>query len=97
MADNANFPPNIQELQKKALEIYSSLSSQYLKDNNGKYIAIDPDSGEYFIGETREAAVALAHAKYPGKVAFVRRIGIVEKASRNLSSVLVKNNYGRLL
>ena len=88
MSDSSNYPPNIQDLTKKAEIIYDGLPENFIKSNNGKYIAIDVDSGDYFIGVSKEEAVKAAHAKYPGKIAFIRRIGGIEKVSRHFSSFL---------
>lgn len=91
-----NLPPNIQELSKKAEEIYSSLSEELKKQNNGKYIAIETDSKDHFIGETRENAVSQAHKKYPGKLIFVRRVGTIEKISSHSSQLFSNYGYARI-
>lgn len=88
-------PPNIQELSKKAGDIYNSLSEEFKKLNNGKYIAIEVRTGDHFIGETREEAVSQAHKKHPGILIFVRRVGTIEKISLH-SSQLFNNGYARI-
>ena len=79
--ETTNFPQNIQDLSKKAEEIYNSLPEKLKTDNNGKYISIENESGDYFVGETKDEAVDKASRKYPNKVVFVRRIGNIEKIS----------------
>ena len=90
-----NTPPSIQDLSKKANAIYNALDSEFIENNKGKYIALDIDSGEHFVAETRDESVKEAHKKHPGKIIFVRRIGTLEKVSRHFSSL--KNQYGRIL
>lgn len=97
MTISTNTPPNIQELSKKAEEIYNALSEELKSQNEGKYIAIEIDSGEYFIGETREEAVLKAKKEHPQKVVFIRRVGNIEKISLHSSSIFINNSYGRLL
>lgn len=40
-----------------------------------KFMAIDAESGDYFLGDTMIEADTQARAKYPGKVFYVGRIG----------------------
>src|SRR5262245_22276496 len=41
----------------------------------GKFAAIEPDSGEYFLGDRMIEAVDKAEAKYPDKLVYIVRIG----------------------
>lgn len=91
-----NVPPNIQDLSKKANDIYNTLDANFIEKHRGNYIAIDIDSGEHFVAESRDEAVKEAHKKHPGKLIFVRRIGTLEKVSRHFSSLSSTNNYGRI-
>ena len=45
------------------------------KKHEGKYAAIDPKSGEYFIGDTFMAAITAAKKRLPTAVFFVTRLG----------------------
>ena len=80
-------PPNIQELSAKSRARYQEIESGILPDNEGKFIAIDPETGEYEIGETREEAVDKIRAKHGNKLVFVRKVGTVEKFQQHLSSL----------
>lgn len=77
--------PNLNELSQKANQVYQDLPSDVVRQNEGKYIAIEIDSGDTFIGEDREDAVAKAKQKYPDALIFVRRIGSIEKISSHSS------------
>lgn len=95
---NSNIPStiNIQSILTKAQQKYDVLRSALEPRQNGKYIAIEGDSGNYFIGETREEAVNKAKQKYPKAVVFVRRIGSLEKVARNSPSYISNTSYARI-
>lgn len=83
MTDASNIPSNIEEFSRKAEEIYNRALPDIVGENDGKYIAIEIKSGDFFIGETKEAAIEVAKKKYPDSIVFVRRIGNIEKISRH--------------
>lgn len=92
-----NVPPNTQEVLKKGHEIYENKKAELEPENNGKYITIEVDSGDYFIGNTREEAVSAARIKYPKVILYVRRIGVLEKVARHSPSYPSGNSYDRVL
>ena len=83
MPDTTNIPPDTQLVIRKGQEIYDQKKSELEPANNGKYVIIEVNSGDYFIGDTREEAVAAARVKYPSVILFVRRIGTIEKVARH--------------
>ena len=78
-------PPNLQELSIRSNERYKEIESTIMPVNEGRFIAIDPETGEYEIGDTREEAVQKIRTKHGDKIVFVRRIGTVEKYQRHMS------------
>ena len=88
-----NVPPslNISSMIKKADEIYEGLKNEIEPAKNGKFIAIEVDSGTYFIAETREEAVNEIKKLYPDKIPLTRRIGELERASRHISRLRYKH------
>ena len=42
----------------------------------GKYVAINIDTGEHLVAETRREARAQFRARFPGAIAYLVRIGI---------------------
>ena len=40
-----------------------------------RFVAIEPESGEYFLGDTFDEAVKSASAKYPSRLSHTIRIG----------------------
>lgn len=96
MNSNISSAINIQSILAKAEQKYETLRSKLEPSQNGKYIAIEGDSGNYFIGETREEAVNKAKQKYPKSVVFVRRIGSLEKVARHSPPYISHTSYARI-
>lgn len=53
---------------------YSKIMAK-LKGQEGKIIAIEPDTGDYFIGDNAIEAGNLGKKKYPSKKFYLKRIG----------------------
>src|SRR5664279_1268814 len=97
MPEPTNAPPTAQEVIKKGQEIYETKKSEFESTHNGQYITIEVNSGDYFIGNTREDAVAVARVKYPTPILYVRRIGAIEKVARHAPNYWRNNKYARIL
>ena len=63
------------EISKKGQRVLEALAQELATKHFGRFIAIETDSGEYFIGDTVIEATRKAQAKYPGKIFFLGRIG----------------------
>jgi hypothetical protein len=60
----------------RAKQIYAdSLQAALESGHKDRYVAIEPESGEYFLGDTFDEAVRSARAKYPSRVSHTIRIG----------------------
>jgi hypothetical protein len=59
----------------KGKELFQKLDAELREQYYGKFMAIDAESGDYFLGATMIEADTQARAKYPGKVFYVGRIG----------------------
>jgi|YelNatPaOPRAMG01_1025707.scaffolds.fasta_scaffold02246_8 hypothetical protein len=59
----------------KGKEIYLKIKDQLEPTHNGKIVAIDVDSGEYFVGDTLLEANDKAREKYLNKQLYFARIG----------------------
>lgn len=88
--------PNIQELVKKAKDIYVPLKEELEATHNGEYIVIEVNSGKYFVGATKDEAMANARKEFPGILLFVRRIGELEKNLYHRSSLSFKKHASLL-
>jgi len=62
------------KLIEKAKALYEQYKP-YLQKWRGKYVAIDPVSGDYFIGNTPADAIRAARQKYPTREFWVVKIG----------------------
>jgi len=59
-----------------AKELYErSLRSQLEASHLHEFVAIEPDSGDYFLGATLSQAVQAARAAHPERISFALRIG----------------------
>ena len=66
---------DIRKIGEKGREFFKRISEELEKDYYGKFVAIEVDSGNYFIGDTSVEANKKARNKYPGKVFYLGRIG----------------------
>jgi hypothetical protein len=54
-----------------ATRLQSDLESQHMN----RFVAIEPESGEYFLGDTVDEAVNSARTKFPSRLSHTIRIG----------------------
>ena len=40
-----------------------------------EFVAIEPDSGDYFLGQTLSGAIQAARSTYPERISFAMRVG----------------------
>ena len=66
---------NIQKIAEEGAKIYESIKSQYEPAQNGKFLAIDIQSKDTYIGNTSSEAVELARKARQNKVFYVVKIG----------------------
>ena len=60
----------------RAKEIYASQLRMELESLHvDRFVAIEPESGEYFLGDTFDEAVKSARTKYPSRLSHTIRIG----------------------
>lgn len=66
---------NIQHLAEEGSKIYEGLKDQYEPQQNGKFLAIDVETKNVYLGDTSSEAVEEARAAHPDKVFYVVKIG----------------------
>ena len=66
---------DIQKIAEEGAKIYESIKLRFEPAQNGKFLAIDIDSKDTFIGNTSSEAVELARKAHPNKVFYVVKIG----------------------
>lgn len=63
-------------LARKALAIYEAHWRSKLEvSNSGDFVAIEPESGDYFLGQSLSEAIQAARAVYPDRLPFTLRVG----------------------
>ena len=75
MAEKLMQVPSVHEISVKGQRILDSLSEKVVEEHFGQFIAIEVDSGDYFIGDTAIEATQKARGKYSDKIFFLGRIG----------------------
>jgi len=76
---------NIQKIAEDGAKIYERMKAQYEPKERGKFLAIDVESGEPYLGATSAEALALARARHPHKIFYVAKIGfdVAETVARS--------------
>lgn len=68
-------PRHIREISRKGRDLFQKLDAELREKYAGKFIAIEVDSGDYFIGERGIDASRQGQEKYPDTLFYVGRIG----------------------
>jgi hypothetical protein len=72
---------------ERAKRLYAEqLQAMLEAQHRDRFVAIEPESGEYFLGDTFDEAVKSARAKYPSRLSHTLRIG--HRAALHMGSVL---------
>ena len=66
---------NIQKIAEEGAKIYEQIKIKYDPQERGKFLAIDIDSQDVYLGITSAEALALARQAHPDKVFYVVKIG----------------------
>jgi len=60
----------------RARRIYADqLQNELESQHRDRFVAIEPESGEYFLGDTFDEAVKSARTKYPSRLSHTIRVG----------------------
>src|SRR2546421_891473 len=72
---NSNQATN-DDLVERGQNTYSrKLASILEPSHDGEFVAIEPDSGQYFLGRTASAALVAGHTAIPNKLFYLTRVG----------------------
>lgn len=83
--DNLIKKTDIQKIAEAGTKIYETIKLQYEPAQSGKFLAIDIESKDAFIGNTSSEAVELARKAHPNKIFYVVKIGF--SAAETLASL----------
>jgi hypothetical protein len=74
--DEAMISAETKQVIERAKEIYADrLQHELEARHRDQFVAIEPESGEYFLGDTFDEAVRYARTKYPDRLTHTIRIG----------------------
>jgi hypothetical protein len=68
-------PINMREFREKSQKVYEKLKPELEEKYHGKVVAIEPDSGDYFVGKNIVESGEKGKAKYPDKIFYFVRPG----------------------
>ncbi|MFQ6058206.1 MAG: hypothetical protein ACE5MB_04900 [Anaerolineae bacterium] len=66
---------NKDEIVEKGQRIYETIKDKLEPEHKGEIVAIEPDTGDYFLGQSVIEAIEKGREKYPDSVFHVIRIG----------------------
>jgi hypothetical protein len=77
MSSRLRIPSNTSDdLVERGQNTYQQRLAAVLEpSHDGEFIAVEPDSGQYFLGNTASEALVLAHASMPNNLFYLTRVG----------------------
>ena len=63
------------EIAQKGTQIYQKISKQIKKGHSGDFVAIEVESGKYFLGQTQVEAIEKAKKHFPTKIFYLMKVG----------------------
>ena len=78
---------DIKKIAEEGAKIYQQIKVKYDPKERGKFLAIDIDSKEVYLGNTSAEALELARQNHPNKVFYVVKIGfdVAETMARSFA------------
>ena len=68
--------PDVDEFVRKAEQVYTTRLRMVLEpEHTDEFVAIEPESGDYFLGKTLSEAIGAARRSYPDRLAHAMRVG----------------------
>ncbi len=65
-----------EDVVRRATQLYEEKLRDKLEQSNmNDFVAIEPDSGEYFFGKTLSEAIQASRAAHPDRLVFGMRVG----------------------
>jgi hypothetical protein len=63
------------DLVERGQTTYRQLASILEPSHVGEFVAVEPDSGQYFLGDTASEALVAAHAAMPNNLFYLTCVG----------------------
>lgn len=68
--------PDIDEFVRRAEDVYATKLRAVLEPQHmDEFVAIEPESGDYFLGKTLSEATGAARQSYPDRLTHAMRVG----------------------
>lgn len=83
------------EIAQKGTQVYQKISGQIEKDHLGNFVAIEVESGKYFLGQTQIEALEKAKKSFPTKIFYLMKVGF--PAAVTFSGYQRPISYGNIL
>ncbi|MBI5222579.1 MAG: hypothetical protein HY980_03740 [Candidatus Magasanikbacteria bacterium] len=83
------------EIAQKGIRVYQKISKQIEKNHSGDFVAIEVESGGYFLGQTQMEAIEKAKKRFPTKIFYLMKIGF--PAVVTFSGYQQPLSYGNIL
>ena len=83
------------EIAQKGTQVYQKISKQIEKDHVGNFVAIEVESGKYFLGQTQMEAIERARKSFPTKIFYLMKVGF--PAAVTFSGYQRPLSYGNIL
>ena len=83
------------EIAQKGIQVYQKISKQIEKAHFGDFVAIEVESGEYFLGQTQVEAIEKAKKHFPTKIFYLMKVGF--PAAVTFSGYQRPLSYGNIL
>jgi hypothetical protein len=66
---------DLHQVAAAARPLFERLQPQLIHDHANEFVAIEPDSAEFFLGKTLSEAIGCARAKFPERPVHTFRVG----------------------
>lgn len=63
------------EIAEKGITIYKKLSGRLEKKHFGEFVAIEVETGKYFVGKTQMEATTEAKKEFPQEIFYLMKVG----------------------
>lgn len=84
-----------QEVARKGEKTYKKVKDKLEKKYFGKFVAVEVESGKYFLGSDQIEAIKKAKQQFPKSIFYIARIGF--RGAIKISSYQPPFTYGSLL
>ena len=84
---------NLEDFSKKSLEFYEQIKERLEKEAMSKYVAVDYETSNYWLGETASEALSKAKEQFPNKVFYLLQVG--SPTAFGIQSMIPSDLFGK--